>query len=73
MNIAEATKKALSINGYIYRENECELIRIQPTTSFDCCVVYSNGGQRSAVRWNPDALDLIADDWQVIDNLKGMI
>ena len=72
MNIAEAAKKALETNGFICRQDECKFIRIKPTTSPDCCVVYSNGGERSAVRWNPDVLDLIADDWQVIDNLENM-
>lgn len=73
MNITEAAKKALETNGFICRQDECKFIRIKPTTSPDCCVVYSNGGERSAVRWNPDAIDLTANDWQVVNNLDGMV
>lgn len=73
MNIAEAAKIASDTGGFICRKSDCQFIRIKPTDSSDCCIVYINGGKRSAVRWNPDLTDLTADDWIVVDNLDHMI
>ena len=69
MYIQEATKKALEAGGYITRESWGErfAVYIEPTDTPLCCLVHSlkiKEGPRP--RWNPQAEDLIADDWYVL-------
>ena len=41
-------------------------IIIKPETSPDCCLIWVEGSKRPpAVRWNPDADDLISDAWEI--------
>ncbi len=74
MNIQDAVKKALEVNGVIYRataiNDGCVGIygAIKPTNTYDTCllVVFSKGKPKKSCRcWNPTANDLIADDWNV--------
>lgn len=75
MNIQDATKLALEKDLYIVRESSIfrKYSRIKPTDTPDCCIVYrtkyakQRDGEKSILgkRWNPDASDLIADDWIV--------
>lgn len=41
-------------------------IIIKPETTQYCCLIWVEGSRRPpAVRWNPDADDLISDAWEV--------
>ena len=70
MNIQEATKQAIAEGKQITRinawwgggENE---IKIRPTNTYECCIV--SNAKKEAPRWNPQAEDLIADDWVVTE------
>lgn len=67
MNIQEATKKAVEIDGYIVKSEEDgkKVIFIKPTNGIDCCVVNvtKNHSRRG---WQPTASDLISDEWEVV-------
>lgn len=64
MNISTAIKKAMLAGKGITRENEAyQNVTIIPTNT-DLCMVISNG-KSSAVRWQPSAEDLVAEDWIV--------
>ncbi len=64
MNIQEATKKAVECGGYIVPKKWAGRIKIRPTNSSNCCLVYSKN-HAPCPRWEPDAEDLMADDWTV--------
>lgn len=64
MNIQEATNKAMECGGYIIRKEWTTIIKIKPTNSSNCCIVFRRDG-KSCRRWEPQAKDLIADDWTV--------
>lgn len=40
-------------------------VKIQPSNSPDCCIVFSVSMQRPSPRWNPTADDLTASDWEL--------
>ena len=40
-------------------------IKIRPTNTDECCIV--SNAKKEAPRWNPQAEDLIADDWAVTE------
>lgn len=42
-------------------------VKITPTNTDDCCIIYSTFEDRTSKRWNPKADDLIADNWVVVD------
>ncbi|MED4727037.1 MULTISPECIES: Thoeris anti-defense Tad2 family protein [Aneurinibacillus] len=77
MNIQDATKLALEKDLYIIRESSPfrKYSKIKPTDTSDCCMVYKtkyaeqmHGGKLApGKRWNPDASDLLADDWIVTE------
>ena len=70
MNIQQATKQAIAEGKQMTRRNtwwgigKCR-IKIKPTDTVDCCVV--TDGKKGSPRWNPQAEDLIADDWIVTE------
>ena len=66
MDIRSAIIQA-NINGKcIYRKSEREFgIKILPTNTSDCCLVISDESDQVGKRWNPNASDLIATDWEV--------
>lgn len=69
MLIHEAVKKSLETGGNIYREAWGDSFRglvILPTDGTDCCIprLIVDGNEVSRGRcWNPQAGDLIANDW----------
>lgn len=76
VNINEATKQAIKGNKYISRQHAQLFgygkgIKIKPTNKSDCCIVFMEG-KSSAKRWNPQAEDLTADDWIVVDQINGI-
>ena len=73
MNICDATKEALSVDGWIRRPwgDTGRFIFAKPTDTSDCCLVFAakEQGERQkppAKRWQPQAEDLIAKDWEVV-------
>lgn len=66
MTITEATRQAMAEGKNIARRWYDRRIIIKPETSPDCCLIWVEGSRRPpAVRWNPDADDLISDAWEV--------
>lgn len=70
MNIQEATKKAVAEGKQITRTNSWwgggeNGIKIRPTNTDECCIVST--AKMEVLRWNPQAEDLIADDWAVME------
>lgn len=70
MNIIEATKKALEEGKWITRRGEdfCGC-KVKPTNTRDCFLlaVIDEPERPPAKHWNPDAADILADDYEVID------
>lgn len=67
MNIQDAVKKALEINGYITGSDKHlkNFLFIKPTDGINCCIVCVTK-KRSRRGWQPYARDLISDDWEVV-------
>lgn len=81
MYIHEAVKQAMSMGLAITRTNRnkdevClwDLTAIIPTNTVDCCIIVVTDEKEAkrlhipiGRRWNPDADDLMADDWELTD------
>lgn len=72
MNIQDATRLAISRGGYIARAKFP--VAIKPTDTPDCCIGYCRGMSPAdklskGRRWQPQADDLLADDWRVIQSV----
>ncbi|QGG59107.1 Thoeris anti-defense Tad2 family protein [Loigolactobacillus bifermentans] len=70
MNIQQATRKALTTQKGITRESwdVGVPIIIIPTNTTGCCIVQVPGTEDElAPRWEPEAEDLLADDWRLCD------
>ena len=76
MNIQKAIKKSLKTGKSIMRKDwpfykkGIYEIRIIPTDGPDCCVihVFKNGKVVRQQRcWNPQAADLISEEWILVD------
>jgi len=71
MYIHEAVKQALEDKKYITRSNAWwgRHIKIKPTNTPDCCMCFSiDEKEKSPTRgWQPQAEDLMANDWTVVD------
>lgn len=68
MNIQEAVTKAILNSKSIYRQsekNEGIEVNILPTNTLECCLLITSDNEFVGKRWNPNANDLIADDWKV--------
>lgn len=64
MNIQQATIAAMEVNGTITRASFLGHFRVKPTNQPECCIAMAKG-QEPMPRWEPDAEDLMADDWEV--------
>ena len=67
MNIQEAVKKAVEIDGYITGgvAGFKHFIFIKPTDGANCCIVYASKNH-SRRGWQPQASDLMSDNWEVV-------
>lgn len=66
MNIYEAATLAKKKGCAIYRGDNMQWCRIVPTDSSDCCKLYSTMEPgKVGVRWQPQAKDLLATDWDI--------
>ena len=65
MNIKEATRIAMETNKCIARKSR--QLTVKPTNGWECCLLIHPTKQEYAPRWNPEAEDLMADDWEVVD------
>lgn len=41
-------------------------IKIKPTNSMDCCLLFHPSKNECKPRWNPKVEDLMAIDWEVV-------
>lgn len=76
INIHEAVKESIRTGKMMVREDSPfykkgkSEIRINPTDGPDCCVihVFKNGKEVRRQRcWNPQAADLISEEWALVD------
>lgn len=76
MNIQEVTKASLETGKLMVRKDDpfyrkgISEIRINPTDGPDCCVIHvvKNGKEVRRQRcWNPQAADLISEEWILVD------
>lgn len=74
MTIDQAVKEALASGGYIQRRSNplWRSFAIMPTNSSDCCVVCS-ADKKQRPRWNPNADDLAAEDWEVLKTTDELL
>lgn len=66
MKITKVVEKANANQGI--RRKQWSNIYIIPTNTFNCCELYVNERFRSS-RWNPKKEDLIADDWEIVEEI----
>lgn len=66
MFIHEAAKAAIEKNCFMKRENAwwAENVKLFPTNTQDCIVIYSKT-KPPCRGWEPNAEDLMADDWLI--------
>ena len=71
MNIQNEIRIAYEQNKWIKRKGEhC---KIKPTNNdFECCLItpsenYPNTKKEPSRYWNPMYIDLVSNDWQVVD------
>lgn len=69
LNIHDAVTEALESNAFIRRSDPYWLrVLIKPTNSSDRCLIYIDGKEDAPYKgWEPKAEDLMADDWEVVD------
>ena len=76
MKIQEATKASLETGKLMVRKDDPfnrkgkTEIRINPTDGPDCCVIHvvKNGKEVRRQRcWNPQAADLISEEWVLVE------
>ncbi|MFL4497762.1 hypothetical protein [Weissella sp. MSCH1] len=64
MYLHEAVKKAMESGEGLTRPNN-ETLYIPTNTMYGILVVIGNDTLRITLRWQPNADDLVANDWQV--------
>lgn len=70
MYIHEAVKTAIAEEKFITRPDAWwgKHMKMKPTNTPDCCKVFSRCDEKPPVRgWQPQAEDLMADDWAAVD------
>ncbi len=73
MNIIEATKQALEGNHFITRSSSMMCYKLKPTNDNSAGYVSISRAHRLSShwpRWNPNADDILADDWILADDLE---
>lgn len=67
MNIQDATKRALLLNGYITGSDKKlrNFLFIKPTDGVNCCIIYVTK-DRCCRGWQPHARDLVSNNWEVV-------
>lgn len=66
MNICEAVKKAYASKKCIERTEAFGHWKIRPTNTPECCYLIVDS-KSSHKGWQPQAEDLQAEDWEVVD------
>lgn len=74
MNIHEAAKRAVATGGYMVC-SRWPFIAVKPTDTSDCCIGYDATRRDKAPgkRWQPQAEDLILDDWRVVRTIDELL
>lgn len=73
MTIQKATTAAIAIDGFLFRESWRRHIRLEPTNSDEGFFVHSKYEKVPRPRWQPRAEDLMANDWEISENLEGLV
>ena len=67
MTISEAVTQAMAVDGCITTPDFEGKMKIKPTNGEGCCVLmFWDGSHPSKHGWNPQANQLMRDDWMVI-------
>lgn len=64
MNIQEAIKLSLKTGKQFYRRKDEARVTFEVSKSNRCIDIYINGKKTSGW-WNPRAIDLAAEDWEI--------
>lgn len=67
MNIIEATKKAIEDNKAIYRKSQVDIQFIPTNSGPLACIVIVSNTDKVGKFWNPNAKDILAEDWEIIN------
>lgn len=68
MNICEAVKSALKADKCITTPEFEGVLKIKPTNKTgNCIVMKADGSNPSKLGWNPQADELVREDWIVVD------
>ena len=67
MYINQAVKRALKTNKGMTRADS-DMVLFPTSSDFGCILVIPCDSKnfKSSIRWNPNAEDLIANDWEVL-------
>ncbi|PAY37417.1 Thoeris anti-defense Tad2 family protein [Ligilactobacillus salivarius] len=67
MYINQAVKQALKTNKGMIRADS-DMVLFPTSSDFGCILVVPCDSKnfKSSIRWNPNAEDLIANDWEVL-------
>ena len=70
MNIQDATKKAMEINGYLVNTDVLgEMVAIKPTKLTDGYVLLFPG-RAPFRRWQPGVNDILSQKWETVESLN---
>lgn len=70
MELKEAVADAIRTGGTIRRKIDQGKIRIKPRLSLPFDVYMEDNSRPPAKNWNPTALDILRDDWEVLPYSK---
>lgn len=73
MTIQKAVAAAVAIDGFLFRESWRRHIRLEPSNSDEGFFVHSKYGKAPRPRWQPRAEDLMANDWEISEDLGDLV
>lgn len=71
MDIKRATEQALHRGCWMTRP-EFHGVAVEPSNTARCCILHK-AGRAPGPRWQPDAEDLTADDWELLEKWEEPI
>ena len=71
MDIKRATEQALHRGCWMTRP-EFHGVAVEPSNTARCCILHK-AGRAPGPRWQPDAEDLTADDWELLEKREEPI
>ena len=68
MNLCEAVREAVKIDGCVTISRCKGSLKIRPTNEKERCILsHWDGSNPSKTGWQPSADDFIRDDWEVVN------